>query len=125
MIVEGCLSCLSLLAFIFVVAYLYFAITGRCRAIEAEAKDDERYASQQDWENQIKVLTVRIGEITTENDRLNKVCRSWMETANSYKLQLDTKTKEADEYKESAKKAESKYLKTKKELDNLQQAIVK
>lgn len=125
MIVEGCLSCLSLLAFIFVVAYLYFAITGRCRAIEAEAKDDERYASQQDWENQIKVLTVRIGEITTENDRLNKVCRSWMETANSYKLQLDTKTKEADEYKESAKKAESKYLKTKKELDNLQQAVVK
>ena len=125
MIVEGCLSCLSLLAFIFVVAYLYFAITGRCRAIEAEAKDDERYASQQDQENQIKVLTVRIGEITTENDRLNKVCRSWMETANSYKLQLDTKTKEADEYKESAKKAESKYLKTKKELDNLQQAIVK
>lgn len=125
MIVEGCLSCLSVLAFIFVVAYLYFAITGRCRAIEAEAKDDERYASQQDWENQIKVLTVRIGEITTENDRLNKVCRSWMETANSYKLQLDTKTKEADEYKESAKKAESKYLKTKKELDNLQQAIVK
>lgn len=125
MIVEGCLSCLSLLAFIFVVAYLYFAITGRCRAIEAEAKDDERYASQQDWENQIKVLTVRIGEITTENDRLNKVCRSWMETANSYKLQLDTKTKEADEYKESAKKAESKYLKTKKELDSLQQAVVK
>lgn len=125
MIVEGCLSCLSVLAFIFVVAYLYFAITGRCRAIEAEAKDDERYASQQDWENQIKVLTVRIGEITTENDRLNKVCRSWMETANSYKLQLDTKTKEADEYKESAKKAESKYLKTKKELDSLQQAIVK
>ena len=125
MIVEGCLSCLSVLAFIFVVAYLYFAITGRCRAIEAEAKDDERYASQQDWENQIKVLTVRIGEITTENDRLNKVCRSWMETANSYKLQLDTKTKEADEYKESAKKAESKYLKTKKELDNLQQAVLK
>lgn len=125
MIVEGCLSCLSVLAFIFVVAYLYFAITGRCRAIEAEAKDDERYASQQDWENQIKVLTVRIGEITTENDRLNKVCRSWMETANSYKLQLDTKTKEADEYKESAKKAESKYLKTKKELDSLQQAVVK
>jgi uncharacterized coiled-coil DUF342 family protein len=125
MIVEGCLSCLSVLAFIFVVAYLYFAITGRCRAIEAEAKDDERYASQQDWENQIKVLTVRIGEITTENDRLNKVCHSWMETANSYKLQLDTKTKEADEYKESAKKAESKYLKTKKELDSLQQAVVK
>ena len=125
MIIEGCLSCLSVLAFIFVVAYLYFAITGRCRAIEAEAKDDERYASQQDWENQIKVLTVRIGEITTENDRLNKVCRSWMETANSYKLQLDTKTKEADEYKESAKKAESKYLKTKKELDSLQQAVVK
>ena len=125
MIVEGCLSCLSVLAFIFVVAYLYFAITGRCRAIEAEAKDDERYASQQDWENQIKVLTVRIGEITTENDRLNKVCRSWMETANSYKLQLDTKTKEADEYKESAKKAESKYLKTKKELDSLQQAVLK
>ena len=125
MIVEGCLSCLSVLAFIFVVAYLYFAITGRCRAIEAEAKDDERYASQQDWENQIKVLTIRIGEITTENDRLNKVCRSWMETANSYKLQLDTKTKEADEYKESAKKAESKYLKTKKELDSLQQAVVK
>ena len=116
-----------ILVAIFVFSSLYFAITGRNRAIKAEAKDDERFAAQNSLDEQIKVLTVRLGEITTENDRLNKVCRSWMEIANSYKLQLDTKNKEvedwmkqSEEYKENAKKAESKCFEIQQELNKLQ-----
>lgn len=127
MVVEGCLSCLTVLAFVFVVVYLYFAITGRCRAIEAEAKEDKRYSAQANWENQIKVLTVRIGEVSTENDRLNKVCRTWIETANTYKLELDKKNKEleewikqSDDYKNQVKEKEIAYMDLKKEFDKLQ-----
>lgn len=116
-----------ILVTIFVFSNLYFAITGRRRAIEAEAKEDERYSAQADWEDQIKVLTVRMGEVSTENDRLNKVCRTWIETANTYKLELDKKNKEleewmkqSEEYKNQVKEKEIAYMDLKKEFDKLQ-----
>ena len=127
MVVEGCLSCLTVLAFIFVVAYVYFAITGRCRAIAAEAKDDERYVNQANWEDQIKVLTVRIGEITTENQRLNGVVREWMNLANTYKVETDKFNKsleewqkQSEDYKNQVKEKEIAYMDLKKEFDKLQ-----
>lgn len=127
MVVEGCLICLTVLAFIFVVAYVYFAITGRCRSIAAEAKDDERYLNQANWEDQIKVLTVRIGEITTENQRLNNVVREWMNVANTYKVETDKLNKsleewmkQSEEYKNQVKEKEIAYMDLKKEFDKLQ-----
>lgn len=79
--IEFCIICFTILFFIFVVSSIYFAITGRCRAIKAEAKDDERYLKQSTFETQIEVLTIRIGEITSENARLNNVIREWMGAA--------------------------------------------
>lgn len=116
MVVEGCLSCLTVLAFIFVVAYVYFAITGRCRAIAAEAKDDERYVNQANWEDQIKVLTVRIGEITTENQRLNGVVREWMNLANTYKVETDKLNKSLEEWQKQSEEYKAKYLEVDSEL---------
>jgi len=116
MIVEGCLTCLTILAFIFVVAYLYFAVTGRDRAIKAEEKDDERYVAQAQWEDQIKVLTVRIGEITTENQRLNGVVREWMNVANTYKIETDKLNKSLEEWQKQSEEYKAKYLEADKEL---------
>jgi len=127
MVVEGCLICLTVLAFIFVVSYVYFAITGRCRAIEAEAKEDERYLNQANWDDQIKVLTVRIGEITSENQRLNGVVREWMNIANTYKVEndklnksLEEWQKQSEDYKNQVKEKEITYMDLKKEFDKLQ-----
>ena len=122
MIVEGCLSCLTVLAFIFVVAYVYFAITGRCRSIAAEAKEDERYLTQSNWEDQIKVLTVRIGEITTENQRLNGVVREWMNVAQNYKIESDKLNKSLEEWQKQSEEYKAKYLEADSELKKLTNA---
>lgn len=116
MILEGCLTCLTVLAFIFVIAYLYFAVTGRNRAIKAEVKDDERFAAQNALDEQIKVLTIRIGEITTENQRLNGVVREWMNVAQNYKIENDKLNKSLEEWQKQSEEYKAKYIEVDSEL---------
>lgn len=108
-----------ILVTICVISSLYFAISDKIMTIKTEEKNDKRYSTQADWENQIKVLTVRIGEITTENDRLNKVCRTWIEKANTYKLELDKKNKELEELIKQSEEHKAKYLKVDSELNKI------
>lgn len=108
-----------ILVTICVISSLYFAISDKIMTIKTEEKNDKRYSTQADWENQIKVLTVRIGEITTENDRLNKVCRIWIEKANTYKLELDKKNKELEELIKQSEEHKAKYLKVDSELNKI------
>ena len=108
-----------ILVTICVISSLYFAISDRIMTIKTEEKNDKRYSTQADWENQIKVLTVRIDEITTENDRLNKVCRTWIEKANTYKLELDKKNKELEELIKQSEEHKAKYLKVDSELNKI------
>lgn len=89
---------------IYVFTSLYFSISGRKLAQKREKKEDERYAIQSDYEEQLKVLTKRIGEVATENDRLNGVIRSWMAQANDYKIKLDVALKEKEEWQREAEK---------------------
>lgn len=103
---------------VYVVSSLYFSISGRILARKREKKEDERCEKQLDFEDQIKVLTQRIGAITAENDRLNAVVRSWMAQANDYKIRLDNALKEKEEWQKEAEKlaepATPKKRKTKK-----------
>ena len=92
------------LAFVYVVSFLYFSISGMIHNKKRENKDDERYVEQHTIETQINVLTQRLGAITTENDRLNSVIRSWMAQANDYKVRLDTALKEKEEWQKEAEK---------------------
>jgi predicted nucleic acid-binding Zn-ribbon protein len=105
-----------ILVTIFVGSSLYFAITGRIRTIAAEAKDDERYINQTQWEDQIKVLTVRMGEITSENQRLNGVVREWMNAANTYKIEIDKLNKSLEEWQKQSEEYKAKYFEVDKEL---------
>ena len=66
------------------------------------------------FEDQIKVLTQRIGAITAENDRLNGVVRSWMAQANDYKIRLDAALKEKEEWEKEANDLQEQLKKTKK-----------
>ena len=116
-----------ILVTIFVFSSLYFAISGRIRTIAAEEKNDERYLNQANWDDQIKVLTVRIGEITSENQRLNGVVREWMNVANTYKVEndklnksLEEWQKQSEDYKNQVKEKEIAYMDLKKEFDKLQ-----
>ena len=55
-----------ILAIIFVVSTLYFNISNRIIS-KRERKDDiKRYEKSNDFEEQVKVLTTRLGEITTD-----------------------------------------------------------
>ena len=107
-----------------VILSLYFAISDRIMTIKTEEKNDKMYSTQADWENQIKVLTVRISEITTENDRLNKVCKTWIEKANTYKLELDKKNKELEELMKQSEEHNAKYLKVDSELNKISNAQI-
>jgi uncharacterized protein YeeX (DUF496 family) len=102
------------LAFVYVFSSLYFSISGRILARKREKKEDERCEKQLDFEDQIKVLTQRLGAITAENDRLNGVVRSWIAQANDYKARLDTALIEKEEWEKEANDLQEQLKKTKK-----------
>jgi len=102
-----------ILAIIYVVASLYFSISGRILAIRKDEKDDERFRSQMNFEDQVKVLTNRLGEIMTENDRLNGVVRHWMESSASYKAQYERAMTETQGWQEEVEKLENEIKKLK------------
>lgn len=99
---------------VYVVSSLYFSISGRILARKREKKEDERCEKQLDFEDQIKVLTQRLGAITAENDRLNSVIRSWIAQANDYKVKLDNALKEKEEWQKEANDLQEQLKKKKK-----------
>ena len=69
---------------VYTLGSLYFAITGRIqnnrmkKQRDIERKEDlERADKSLQWEEQLKVLTKRLGEISTENQRLADTNRHW------------------------------------------------
>ena len=90
------------LATIYVFASLYFSISGRKLARMKDEKDDERYEKQSNYDEQLAVLTKRLGEIATENDRLNGVVRTWMDTANKYKVVYEATLNEKEQWQKEA-----------------------
>ena len=55
---------------VYVLAYLIFVITGRINSRKERKEDVARADKSLEWEEQLKVLTKRLGEISTENQRL-------------------------------------------------------
>ena len=69
---------------VYVLSSLYFGITGRIqnnrmkKQRENERKEDlERADKSLQWEEQLKVLTNRMGQLVTENQRLADTNRQW------------------------------------------------
>lgn len=55
---------------VYVLSSLYFAISGRILSKKTRKEDMELADKSLQWEEQLKVLTKRLGEISTENQRL-------------------------------------------------------
>ena len=104
-----------ILAIIYVVASLYFSISGRILARRKDEKDDERFKAQMNFEDQVKVLTNRLGEVMTENDRLNGVVRHWMESSTSYKTQYERAMTEKQGWQVEVEKLENEIKRLKGE----------
>lgn len=102
------------LALVYVVSFLYFSISGRILNKKRENKDDERYEKQHAIDEQITVLTQRLGAITAENDRLNGLVRTWMVQANDYKIRLDAALKEKEDWQKESNDLQEQLKKTKK-----------
>ena len=69
---------------VYTLGSLYFAITGRIqnnrmkKQRDIERKEDlERADKSLQWEEQLKVLTNRMGQLATENQRLADTNRQW------------------------------------------------
>ena len=69
---------------VYTLGSLYFAITGRIqnnrmkKQRDIERKEDlERADKSLQWEDQLKVLTNRMGQLATENQRLADTNRQW------------------------------------------------
>ena len=69
---------------VYTLGSLYFAITGRIKnnrmkkQRDNERKEDlERADKSLQWEDQLKVLTNRMGQLATENQRLADTNRQW------------------------------------------------
>ena len=69
---------------VYTLGSLYFAITGRIqnnrmkKQRDVERKEDiERAEKSLQWEEQLKVLTNRMGQLVTENQRLADTNRQW------------------------------------------------
>lgn len=68
---------------------------------------EKRNKKMADYDSQIKVLTTRIGEVSTENVRVNTELRKWIDNYNRVTVAYNDMQKERDEAKrelESLKK---------------------
>lgn len=88
---------LLILVFVYIVNSMYFAISGRILSNKDRKTEAEYAAAQFQWEDQVKVLTTRIGEVSSENHRLNNVIREWMTACDNYKIENEKLKKELNE----------------------------
>ena len=89
---------------VYVLSSLYFAISGRILAIKDRKEDLERRNKDEEYENQLNILTKRVGEVGTENHNLNMNLREWQAAYSQLKKENDELKKKFEESKKKAKR---------------------
>ena len=89
---------------VYVLTNLYFAISGRILTIKDRKEDKERRNKDEEYENNLNVLTKRVGEIATENHNLNKDLRAWKEAYVKLQSEYETLKKETEPKKKTTRK---------------------
>ena len=89
---------------VYVLTNLYFAISGRILAIKDRKEDLERRNKDEEYENQLNILTKRVGEVGTENHNLNINLREWQAAYSQLKKENDELKKKFEESKKKAKR---------------------
>jgi len=89
---------------VYVLSSIYFAISGRILAIRDRKEDLERRNKDEEYENQLNVLTKRVGEIATENHNLNNDLRAWREAYVKLQSEYDALKQETEPKKKTTRK---------------------
>jgi predicted nuclease with TOPRIM domain len=89
---------------VYVLSSLYFSISGRILAIKDRKEDLERRNKDEEYENQLNILTKRVGEVGTENHNLNMNLREWQAAYSQLKKENDELKKKLEEPKKTTRK---------------------
>lgn len=89
---------------VYVLSSLYFAISGRILAIKDRKEDLERRNKDEEYENQLNILTKRVGEVATENHDLNINLREWQVAYSQLKKENEELKKKLEEPKKTTRK---------------------
>lgn len=89
---------------VYVLTNLYFAISGRILAIKNRNEDRETTKVQLDFEDQIKILTDRLGQVATENHNLVNDLRAWKEAYVKLQQENEELKKKLEEPKKTTRK---------------------
>lgn len=89
---------------VYVLSGLYFSISGRILAIKDRKEDLERRNKDEEYENQLNILTKRVGEVGTENHNLTMNLREYQTAYYQLKKENDELKKKFEESKKKTKK---------------------
>lgn len=89
---------------VYVLSSLYFTISGRILAIKDRKEDLERRNKDAEYENQLNILTKRVGEVGTENHDLTMNLREWQAAYSLLKKENDELKKKLEEPKKTTRK---------------------
>ena len=89
---------------VYVLSSLYFTISGRILAIKDRKEDLERRNKDEEYENQLNILTKRVGEVGTENHNLTMNLREYQTAYYQLKKENDELKKKFEESKKTTRK---------------------
>ena len=91
---------------VYVLSNLYFSISGRILAIKGRKEDLERRNKDEEYENQLKILAKRVGEVGTENHDLNMNLKEYQTAYYQLKTENEQLKKKLEELKKTTRKKE-------------------
>lgn len=89
---------------VYVLSNLYFSISGRILAIKGRKEDLERRNKDEEYENQLKILAKRVGEVGTENHDLNMNLKEYQTAYYQLKTENEELKKKLEEPKKIIRK---------------------
>lgn len=89
---------------VYVLSNLYFAISGRILAIKDRKEDLERRNKDEEYENQLNILTKRVDEAVTENHNLTMNLQEYQTAYYQLKTENEELKKKLEEPKKTTRK---------------------
>lgn len=89
---------------VYVLSNLYFTISGRILAIKGGKEDLERRNRDEEYENQLNILTKRVDEVVTENHNLTMNLQEYQTAYYQLKTENEELKKKLEEPKKTTRK---------------------
>ena len=89
---------------VYVLSNLYFSISGRILAVKGRKEDLERMNKDEEYENQLNILTKRVDEVVTENHNLTMNLQEYQIAYAQVKTENEELKKKLEEPKKTTKK---------------------